>query len=218
MDNKIKKMERNENTSDGQNTNKKKDKEHVKETRPSIEIKEPVVEQPKEDILELEIKPTHTDKHNVKEVKQIENKIKDINMPFNLTLSEVFVNLILIAKIEIGDKIFHTGKFMNIDTRYLAFFYRWFANIDRNDSIKFINCVLNQAFEYNKKMMEYNDDGNNNLLLFRLTSDLKNCINGLNNLKHTYNNDKLILSELDVIIDNIRTVIDANSKNLKFFK
>ena len=137
-------------------------------------------------------------------------------LPLNLTLSEVFVNLTLIAKIELGDKIYHNGKFINIDTRYFAFFYRWMSNIDRNDTIIFINVILNQAFDYNKKLIQDNKEGTNNLLLFRLTSDLKNSMNGLNNLKHTYSNDKLILSEIDVIMDNIRTIIDANSKNFKF--
>ena len=52
--------------------------------------------------------------------------------------------------------------------------------------------------------------------LFRLTNDLKNSLNGLNNLKQTYSYDKLIQSEIDVMIDNIRSRLDFNSKNLHF--
>ena len=52
--------------------------------------------------------------------------------------------------------------------------------------------------------------------VFRLTADLKNSLNGLNNLKQTYSMDKLIQSELDVMIDNIRNKLDLNSKNLNF--
>jgi hypothetical protein len=52
--------------------------------------------------------------------------------------------------------------------------------------------------------------------VFRLTADLKNSLNGLNNLKQTYSTDKLIQSELDVMIDNVRTKLDLNSKNLNF--
>lgn len=54
--------------------------------------------------------------------------------------------------------------------------------------------------------------------VFRLTADLKNSLNGLNNLKQTYSTDKLIQSELDVMIDNIRNKLDLNSKNLNFIQ
>ena len=52
--------------------------------------------------------------------------------------------------------------------------------------------------------------------VFRLTADLKNSLNGLNNLKQTYCYDKLIQAEIDVMIDNIRSKLDYNSKNLNF--
>ena len=88
-------------------------------------------------------------------------------------------------------------------------------NVDRNNTIVFINSILNQAYDYNNQLLS-NLTYENNLLLFRLTTDLKNSINGLNNLKHTYSNDKLILSALDVTMDDIRSRIDANSKKIKF--
>ena len=84
-------------------------------------------------------------------------------------------------------------------------------------SISFINIVLTQAFIYNTELLQ-KSDVDSHLLLFRLTTDLKNCINGLVNLKQTYFHDKLVHSELDVMIDNIRSKIDMNSKKLKFIK
>ena len=134
-----------------------------------------------------------------------------------LSLDDIFINLTLISKIEVGNKLTHNKKYINIDNNYFAFIYRWFKNIDRNSSINFINYVLNQAFIYNLELLN-KSDVDSHLLLFRLTSDLKNCINGLVNLKQTYFHDKLIHSELDVIIDNIRSKIDMNSKKLKFTK
>jgi len=143
-----------------------------------------------------------------------DNKIIQYN---DLTLDDIFINLTLISKIEVGNKLTHNKKYINIDNNYFSFIVRWFKNIDRNSSINFINYVLNQAFVYNIELLN-KSDVDSYLLLFRLTSDLKNSINGLVNLKQTYFHDKLIHSELDVIIDNIRSKIDMNSKKLKFTK
>ena len=155
-----------------------------------------------------------------KEAKILETKILNDNKLIQyseLSLDDIFINLTLISKIEIGNKLTHNKKYINIDTNYFSFIVRWFKNIDRNSSINFINYVLNQAFIYNLELLNKSDI-DSHLLLFRLTSDLKNCINGLGNLKQTYFHDKLVHSELDVMIDNIRSKIDMNSKKLKFIK
>lgn len=169
---------------------------------------------------------TNEDSQQIKnEEKLIENTniLQSDNIPINtkteqppkLTLNEIFINLTLISKIEAGNKLTFNDKFVNIDNSYFSFFYRWMNNVDRNNTIVFLNSILNQAYDYNNQLLS-NLTYENNLLLFRLTTDLKNSINGLNNLKHTYNNDKLILSALDVTMDDIRSRIDANSKKIKF--
>jgi hypothetical protein len=157
---------------------------------------------------------------NKSEDKVLEEKILNDNKLIQyseLSLDDIFINLTLISKIEIGNKLTHNKKYINIDTNYFSFIVRWFKSIDRNSSINFINYVLNQAFIYNLELLNKLDI-DSHLLLFRLTSDLKNCINGLVNLKQTYFHDKLVHSELDVMIDNIRSKIDMNSKKLKFTK
>ena len=134
-----------------------------------------------------------------------------------LSKEDIFVNLTLLAKIEVGDKLIRNkaDKHLNIDTSYFQFITRWLKGNSRNTSLKFINLVLTKAFDINDKLLEDKStiSAQN---LFRLTSDLKNCLNGLNNLKQTYSYDKLIQSEIDVMIDNIRSKLDLNSKNLHF--
>lgn len=134
-----------------------------------------------------------------------------------LSLEDIFINLSLLSKIDVGDKLIQNGamKHLNIDTSYFQFITRWFKGSNRNNSLKFINHVLNKAFEYNDNLLEDKTE-KSALTLFRLTADLKNSLNGLNNLKQTYNMDKLIQSEIDVMIDNIRNKLDLNSKNLNF--
>lgn len=151
---------------------------------------------------------------------KLENKLLNNNNLIqysDLTLDDIFINLTLISKIQVGNKLINNKKYINIDNNYFSFIYRWFNNIDRNSSINFINYILSQAFIYNLELLN-KSDVDSHLLLFRLTTDLKNCINGLVNLKQTYFHDKLVHSELDVIIDNIRSKIDMNSKKLKFIR
>jgi hypothetical protein len=135
----------------------------------------------------------------------------------SLSLEDIFINLTLLSKIEVGDKLIQNGsmKHINIDTSYFQFITRWFKGSNRNNSLKFINHVLNRAFEYNDNMLEEKTE-KSAVTVFRLTADLKNSLNGLNNLKQTYSTDKLIQSELDVMIDNVRNKLDLNSKNLNF--
>ena len=134
-----------------------------------------------------------------------------------LTKEDLFVNLTLLAKIEVGDKLVRSkkDKHLNIDTSYIQFITRWFRGNNRNTSLKFINLVLSKAFEMNDMLLAEKTQ-ESALKLFRLTSDFKNSLNGLNNLKQTYSYDKLIQSEIDVMIDNIRSKLDLNSKNLHF--
>ncbi len=132
-----------------------------------------------------------------------------------LTLDDIFVNLRVLSKLEIGNKLIKNNKYLNIDTSYLQFFYRWYNGINRNNTIEFIIPILDKAFEISDQLIELKSEESAQLL-YRLNTELKNSVNGLLNLKQTYNFDKLIQSEIDVMIDNIRTKLDISSKNFNF--
>lgn len=159
---------------------------------------------------------------NIKNVRFSLDKSIEEEEPENLdnivlNREDIFVNLTLIAKIEVGDKLIRNkdDKHLNIDTSYFQFITRWLKGNSRNTSLKFISLVLSKAFEINDMLLA-DKTHISAQQLFRLTSDLKNCLNGLNNLKQTYTYDKLIQSEIDVMIDNVRSKLDLNSKNLHF--
>jgi hypothetical protein len=148
-----------------------------------------------------------------------EKELEDQEIPKQIELSreDIFVNLTLIAKIEAGNKLIRnkSDKFLNIDTSYFPSLTRWINGNNRTNIMAFINLVLHKAFELNDMIVKEKNDSDAQLL-FRLTSDLKNSLNGLNNLKQTYSSDKLVQSEIDVMIDNIRSKLDNNSKILNF--
>jgi hypothetical protein len=139
------------------------------------------------------------------------NDIKNDNM-LELTLDDIFINLTLISKIEVGNKLFNEDKYINIDNSYFPSITRWFYGNNRKTSINFISQILSKSFEYFSELIIANNSESSKKSL-RLNSDLKNSINGLTNLKLTYNYDKLIQSEIDVMIDNIRSKIDFYFKN-----
>jgi hypothetical protein len=143
--------------------------------------------------------------------KNVETKVR----PTDLTIDDILINLTLISRIEVGNKLILSSKYINIDTSYFQFFTRWVKNTNRNETLTFINMILSRAFEFNDRLLLEKTDESSQLLL-RLNNDLKNSINGLNNLKQTYCQDKLIQSEIEVMIDNIRCKIDINSKSVKF--
>jgi hypothetical protein len=131
------------------------------------------------------------------------------------SLEDIFVNLTLIARIEVGNKLYRADKYVNIDTSYFQFLSRWFSGQNRSDSIKFTAIILSKAFEISDTLTKQKDDESRQNLL-RLNTALSNSINGLSNLSQTYHYDKLAQSEIDVMINNIRTKLNIQSKHIQF--
>lgn len=130
----------------------------------------------------------------------------------SMTPEEIFINLTVIANISSGDKLIIDDKFLNIDTSMFPSVTRWLKGVNRNNILEFITNVLKEAFEANTKWVAEK----NGQMLIRLMSDLKNALKGLNNLKQTYPNDKLVHSEIDVMMENIQTKLHNNSTILQF--
>ena len=121
-----------------------------------------------------------------------------------LNLDDIFINLNLISKIEVGDKLYINDKYINIDTSYVQPIARWYYGVDRKSTINFVRLVIAKSFEFCDNL--FNSDSK---MLFRLTNDLKNSISGLEKLKQTYFADKLVQAEIDVIIESIRAKIES---------
>jgi hypothetical protein len=137
----------------------------------------------------------------------VSNHYRDIEF----TLEDIFINLTLISKIEVGNKLTQNEKYINIDNNWmLSSITRWMFGHNRTTSIQFLTAIFVKAFEYNETLKDKTTESMQQLL--RLNTDLKNAINGLVNLKQTYYYDKLTQSELDVMIDNIRSKLDLNFK------
>ena len=104
----------------------------------------------------------------------------ELNTP-KLILDDIFINLRLISKIEVGYKLIQSDKYINIDTSYFQSITRWYKGANRNNSIKFMLYIFHKAFELNDTLFEdKTDESIQNLL--RLNNELKNSLNGLVNM------------------------------------
>jgi len=156
----------------------------------------------------------------------LDNVVDKINQPVaynNLNLNELHTNLILISKIAAGNKLIIKDNLLNIDVSNLPSLSRWFNAVDRNKCIHFIQNIMKQTYtkideivkdpNYNASMSE-----DRNIAIQRFQTELKNSIEGLLNLKVTYNKDLLTVSSIDVIIADIQNRITYIDSLLKISK
>lgn len=169
---------------------------------------------------------------SVKKNKMSNKPQKDtLDLINTLNIDEVFINLKIFSKIKKHDKLCFSGNSLEIDNRYAAFLRRWFSSDDRSKSIDYINAIIKRVFaivdetysnektkdsknkNINNQISPFKEENSN--LLQRFSIELTNTMTGLDNLKKTYDDDSLIKSNLDLIMDKIKIRIDKINKLLK---
>jgi len=142
---------------------------------------------------------------------EINEKESDNNSKVNIftpiDINNIFINLRLITKLEIGNKIYINNNFINIDNSYIKSISRWYNDFNRYDNLNFVKKVIENSFLLNDELIKNKDL----VLLKRLNNELKLIIYGLINYKQTYINDKLFHSEIDVLNENIKNKIEQNN-------
>ena len=143
------------------------------------------------------------------------NSSNEVQEEIEFTLDDIFVNLTLISRIEVGNKLIRNDKHVNIDTSFFPSITRWLYGQNHVDILKFINTILNKAFYYNDVLTkDTNEESRQNLI--RLNNTLSNVINGLSNLMQTYNYDKLTQSSIEVMINTIRDKLNLQLKHIHY--
>lgn len=155
---------------------------------------------------------THNEKSNIDNSNYSSIEVQE---EIEFTLDDIFVNLTLISRIEVGNKLIRNEKHVNIDTSYFPSITRWLYGQNHIDILKFINTILNKAFEYNDILTkDKNEESRQNLI--RLNNILSNVINGLSNLMQTYHYDKLTQSSIEVMINTIRNKLNLQLKYIHY--
>ena len=115
---------------------------------------------------------------------------------------EIIINLKLLHQLEKGQKLITRDAYLNIEANYLfipEFVRRWRRQDNRNETIKCINRIVNEAIGVIRKqdpsMIDY-------LCKAKL---------GIANLKETYSGCHQTCARIDMILDKIK-VFDPEEK------
>jgi hypothetical protein len=115
---------------------------------------------------------------------------------------KILINLKIISHIQKNEKLTKSfNGFISIDHQSsYQFIKRFIFNDSRNHTVSEINSILNETHLYISELLKSNNKHLNLDILNILYNELSNCINGISNLKFTYQDDLNISSQLDIII------------------
>jgi hypothetical protein len=148
---------------------------------------------------------------------KLKNETQNIKVPiqniYNSTSDDLIIlaNLSFLSKIEPGQKIFVSYNDNNkinfelkIDNSYVPKITRWYYSQGRNETIEILKKLIDLSIEQFNMHIKFN----NTIEMSNYKNLLQKSMSGLSNLKITYNSDKIVLKELDIIITKIKEIIN----------
>lgn len=124
-------------------------------------------------------------------------------------IEDVISKLKFIGKLQEGDKINTTQLYVQKPT-YATSLARTLSYENRSETYNFIKDVINQAFDIVFSFSQSTKKFERNIC-FNIIDDLLQAKNGLENLKLTYTEDVMYVSQ----IDTMNSLIDAKIEELK---
>jgi len=141
----------------------------------------------------------------------------------------------MISKVNEGDKLFFNSieQVFLIDTRNIFRpFYRFYSSQSRETTIKHILIIYDVIFDKIESLIKmrynFNFTNQNSLLdenynkytycidqIKTMVEELEKSIEGLKNLRKTYESDASIIIQLTLLIDNIKKFISFTNESLK---
>jgi hypothetical protein len=133
-----------------------------------------------------------------------------INSPINTKpYCEVIVNLKIIAKLKVGEKICMTqDRSIGIDNGYLSSVKRMSNGDNRKCSVKLIEEKIDEAINYSSSILSKNACTD---ALEIVASHFELLRDGLNNQIKTYENDVVVTAQLELIAERA----EARAKHLR---
>lgn len=116
-----------------------------------------------------------------------------------MNINDILVNLKVLEKVEINQKLISKGKFLNIeyDSIIPLSVRRWLRQDNRDEMLKKINIVISESIKLLKD--ENYEEFHNDLVDY-----LNKSINGLQNIKETYKYCSQTCAQIDVLIDIVK--------------
>lgn len=141
-------------------------------------------------------------------INNTENNIDKMSNIYNSDGIDLLIlaNLCFLSKIKPNQKIFvkynkniKINFEFKIDNSYLQNLSRWYYGQGRNETVENLKKLINLSTE----QLNIYKQNNNIANMTNYTNSLKESINGIENLKITYETDKIIVEELELIIQKI---------------
>lgn len=134
---------------------------------------------------------------------------------------DVVTRLKFVSKIQAGEKINTKHYLAIVNDDWLTAVLRKFYNFEsRSQSISFINDTITAAFRMIDKIKSMDNENINTHqidstnILCNLFRDLFNAKIGITNLIKTYKTDKIIVCQLETIVENIDLFLVVNNVNI----
>ncbi len=128
---------------------------------------------------------------------------------------EIITKLKFISKIQPGDKVNTKPYFSIVHDDWITSIFRKFYNFEsRIQTLQFITETIASTFqiiEQIKRTSIQSEIGDTTNILNNLYKDLIACKEGISNLFQTYKNDKIVVCQLETIIENIDLFLQMNN-------
>lgn len=133
---------------------------------------------------------------------------------------EIITKLKFLSKIQTGEKI-NTKPYLSIvNDDWITSLFRKFYNFEsRTQTVQFINETVASTFQIieqikitSKNLQIETTDTEN--ILNNLYKDLVNAKSGITNLIKTYKADKIVICQLETIIENIDLFLQMNNVSI----
>ena len=149
--------------------------------------------------------------------------------PQEMSIDKIFINLKIISLIKKNEKLSikeDQEKSLTVDGNtnflYIQSIKRWINNDNRKKTLSYINNIIQNTFDSMDQIYEnFNKEEKSNVfeeddesLLLRLSRELIKASDGLRNLRLTYQNDSVINSQIQLLLDKIQIKVDKINKIL----
>lgn len=131
-------------------------------------------------------------------------------------VDKTMANLKLIGMIKKGEKVCLRKGQLNIEyVDRLQSLRRWYNKDSRDVSLIHIRNTINDAIKIAKGLIANNIQSDLKVwTVSALNQELRNCENGMQNLKTTYIDDPSFLANIEVLLDKCRAQADEIDKSL----
>lgn len=127
---------------------------------------------------------------------------------------DTITKLKFIGKIQSGEKINTKHYIAIVNNDWWTSVLRTFYNFEsRGNTINFINDTIKTAISLIEQVQ--NQTEIDQAILANIYKDLALSIEGIENLKKTYINDKIVVASLETLIENIEIYLKTNNITIK---